>query len=187
MVSGDSSSHPSGLAAQAGVSSPRFWVGTSGYNYAEWKGSFYPDKISSKKMLPYYAERLATVGINYTFYRMPTERLLQGWSEATPAGFKLTLKAPRRITHDARLRKCGEITRDFCDVAGSLRENWPFCCSSYRLRSRRISICSTDFSRHCDRARARHSNFSTRLGMIPTCSSISPPASSRLLRVIALT
>ena len=40
---------------------PRFWVGTSGYNYAEWKGSFYPEKFSSKKMLPYYAERLATV------------------------------------------------------------------------------------------------------------------------------
>ena len=64
---------------------PRYWVGTSGYNYNEWKGSFYPEKLSSKKMLPYYAERLSTVEINYTFYRMPTERLLQGWSDITPA------------------------------------------------------------------------------------------------------
>ena len=58
------------------VGGPRYWVGTSGYNYNEWKGSFYPEKISSKKMLPYYADRLPTVEINYTFYRMPTSRLL---------------------------------------------------------------------------------------------------------------
>lgn len=99
---------------------PRYWVGTSGYNYNEWKGSFYPDKISSKKMLAYYAERLTTVEINYTFYRMPTERLLQGWSESTPPEFKFTLKAPRRITHDARLRDCEELTRAFCLTAGTL-------------------------------------------------------------------
>ena len=99
---------------------PRFWVGTSGYNYVEWKGSFYPEKISSKRMLPYYAERLSPVEINYTFYRMPTERLLLGWSEVTPAAFKFTLKAPRRITHDARLRQCEETTRIFCETAGSL-------------------------------------------------------------------
>lgn len=99
---------------------PRYWVGTSGYNYAEWKGSFYPERFSSKKMLPYYAERLSTVEINYTFYRMPTERLLQGWSDITPAGFRFTLKAPRRITHDARLRDCEELTQAFCAAAGTL-------------------------------------------------------------------
>ena len=101
---------------------PQFWVGTSGYNYPEWKGSFYPEKFSSKKMLPYYAERLPTVEINYTFYRMPTERLLTGWSEITPQTFRFTLKAPRRITHDARLRRCEEMTRAFCDAAASLGE-----------------------------------------------------------------
>ena len=98
----------------------RFWVGTSGYNYPEWKGSFYPERMPSKKMLPYYAERLSTVEINYTFYRMPTEKLVLGWSAITPPGFKFTLKAPRRITHDARLRNCGEMTRAFCAAAGAL-------------------------------------------------------------------
>ena len=102
------------------ASHPRFWVGTSGDNYAECKGSFYPEKISPKKKLPYYAERLPTVEINYTFYRMPTEHLLHGWSEITPAAFKFTLKAPRRIAHDARLRQCEDTTRAFCDAAGSL-------------------------------------------------------------------
>ena len=80
------------------------WVGTSGYNYPEWRGSFYPEKLQAAKMLPYYAERFPTVEINYTFYRAPNEKILEGWSSATPDRFKLTLKAPKRITHDARLR-----------------------------------------------------------------------------------
>ena len=101
-------------------SAPRFWVGTSGYNYAEWKGTFYPEKFSSKKMLPYYADRLPTVEINYTFYRMPTEKLLEGWSAVTPDSFRFTLKAPRRITHDARLTDCADMTGSFCDTAGAL-------------------------------------------------------------------
>lgn len=95
-------------------------VGTSGYNYPEWKGSFYPARISAAKMLPYYAERLPTVEINYTFHRLPTAKLLQGWAAVTPPGFRFTLKAPRRITHDARLRQCEPLTRAFCDAAAAL-------------------------------------------------------------------
>jgi uncharacterized protein YecE (DUF72 family) len=96
------------------------WVGTSGYNYPEWKGSFYPKDLPQAKMLPYYAARFATVEINYTFYRMPTEKLVAGWAAQTPAPYKLTLKAPRRITHDSRLRNCGSLLAAFCGVAGSL-------------------------------------------------------------------
>ncbi len=95
-------------------------VGTSGYNYPEWKGSFYPKTIPAAKMLPYYAERFPTVEINYTFYRMPTWKIVDGWSAATPAHFALTLKAPRRITHDARLHGCEEVVRQFLDVASTL-------------------------------------------------------------------
>ena len=92
------------------------WVGTSGYNYPEWKGSFYPETLPAAKMLPYYAERFPTVEINYTFYRAPTEKILTGWSAATPERFKLTLKAPeadhaRRAA--ARLRRSGApVPRD---------------------------------------------------------------------------
>src|SRR4051812_47596358 len=96
------------------------WVGTSGYNYPEWKGSFYPKDLSAAKMLPYYAARFPTVEINYTFYRMPTEKLVAGWAAQTPSPFKLTLKAPRRITHDSRLRDCGPLLAAFCGVAGTL-------------------------------------------------------------------
>ena len=88
-----------------------YWVGTSGYNYPEWKGSFYPETLATSKMLAYYAERFPTVEINYTFYRTPTESVLEGWSRTVPERYRLTLKAPRRITHDARLRDCGDAVR----------------------------------------------------------------------------
>jgi len=96
------------------------WIGTSGYNYPEWKGSFYPVDLPAAKMLPYYSARFPTVEINYTFYRMPNEKLVGGWAAATPSPFRLTLKAPRRITHDSRLRNCGELVTSFCRVSATL-------------------------------------------------------------------
>ncbi|MGH8326819.1 MAG: DUF72 domain-containing protein [Steroidobacteraceae bacterium] len=96
------------------------WVGTSGYNYPEWRGSFYPEKLATAKMLPFYAERLDTVEINYTFYRSPNPSILAGWSRQTPPRFKLTLKAPKRITHDARLRDCAESLSYFLNTAATL-------------------------------------------------------------------
>jgi uncharacterized protein YecE (DUF72 family) len=96
------------------------WVGTSGYNYPEWKGSFYPEKLPAAKMLPYYAERFPTVEINYTFYRAPTEKILDRWNKATPERFKLILKAPKRITHDARLRNCHDPVRQFLETSATL-------------------------------------------------------------------
>jgi uncharacterized protein YecE (DUF72 family) len=97
-----------------------YWIGTSGYNYPEWKGSFYPGDLSPSKMLPYYAARFPTVEINYTFYRMPNEKIVSGWAKQTPTPYRLTLKAPRRITHDSRLKNCGELVEAFCRVAGTL-------------------------------------------------------------------
>jgi uncharacterized protein YecE (DUF72 family) len=95
-------------------------VGTSGYNYPEWRGSFYPEKFSTTKMLAYYAERFPTVEINYTFYRLPTEKLLAGWAEGTPEHFSFTLKAPRRITHDAKLQRCEDLLQAFCRTSRTL-------------------------------------------------------------------
>lgn len=95
-------------------------VGTSGYNYPEWRGSFYPEKFPTAKMLPYYAERFSTVEINYTFYRMPTAKTVAGWVAETPEHFSFTLKAPQRITHIARLRDITEPLRYFLDTAAGL-------------------------------------------------------------------
>src|SRR5215471_101040 len=80
------------------------WVGTSGYSYAEWKGSFYPEKMPQKKMFEFYAARFRTVEINNTFYKMPDEKLLEGWRDTSPPGFVFALKAPQRITHMLRLK-----------------------------------------------------------------------------------
>jgi uncharacterized protein YecE (DUF72 family) len=96
------------------------WVGTSGYNYPEWRGTFYPEKMPPAKMLPYYAERFPTVEINYTFYRMPSDKAVAGWASQTPSPYALTLKAPRRMTHDRRLRDCADPLETFCDVARTL-------------------------------------------------------------------
>ncbi len=97
-------------------------VGTSGYNYPEWKGSFYPSDLSAAKMLPYYASKFRTVEINYTFYRMPTSKIVAGWAAQVPPGFRFTLKAPKRITHDKRLRaaEVADALRTFVSVAGEL-------------------------------------------------------------------
>ena len=100
----------------------RLCVGTSGWNYAEWKGSFYPRDLKPAAMLPYYAERFATVEVNASFYRMPTAKVVAGWAAAVPPQFTFVLKAPQRITHFARLRNVDEIVRAFCDVAGGLGE-----------------------------------------------------------------
>jgi uncharacterized protein YecE (DUF72 family) len=99
---------------------PRLHVGTSGYNFPEWKGSFYPPKLPSAKWLEYYAQQLGTVEINYTFYRMPSAKTIAGWDAATPAGFTFVLKAPQRITHFARLRNIDEPLRFFLDTVRKL-------------------------------------------------------------------
>ena len=98
----------------------RYLIGTSGYNYPEWRGSFYPEKLPAAKMLAFYAEQFTSVEVNYTFYRIPTEPLLGGWAKGTPDSFTFTLKAPRRITHDSKLQRCEDLTRSFCRTAGTL-------------------------------------------------------------------
>src|SRR5688572_12836037 len=84
--------------------SKRLLAGASGYSFKEWKGVFYPDSMKPDGMLTWYAERLPTVEINNTFYRMPAAGMLENWARATPEGFRFAVKASRRITHIARLK-----------------------------------------------------------------------------------
>jgi len=95
-------------------------VGTSGYNYPAWRGSFYPERLSAPRMLPYYAERLSTVEINASFYRMPTAKTVEGWAAATPPDFVFALKAPQRITHFARLSGVEDAVRFFTETIRTL-------------------------------------------------------------------
>jgi uncharacterized protein YecE (DUF72 family) len=85
-----------------------FFVGTSGYSYPKWKGSFYPEKLPQKQMLSYYAERFAAVEINNSFYRMPTKSDMKSWAGQVPNTFRFALKAPQAITHFKRLNNAQE-------------------------------------------------------------------------------
>lgn len=94
--------------------------GTSGYAYKEWKGSFYPEKLPDREMLGFYGQQLRTVEINHTFYRIPTEKVLEAWAESVPLGFHFVLKANQKITHIQQLRDCRETLRRFLETASVL-------------------------------------------------------------------
>jgi uncharacterized protein YecE (DUF72 family) len=95
-------------------------VGTSGYSYPKWKGSFYPAKFPNKDMLGYYASRFSSVEINNTFYRPPTAELLAGWAAQVPPHFRFVLKAPQEITHVKRLKEVSEQVASFTGTALTL-------------------------------------------------------------------
>jgi uncharacterized protein YecE (DUF72 family) len=98
------------------------YVGTSGYSYKEWKGTFYPRDLPDKQMLRFYGERFRTVEINNTFYRMPKAAVLEGWANEVPADFKFVLKAPQRITHMQRLKNAGDSVSHLLEVSAALKE-----------------------------------------------------------------
>jgi len=87
---------------------PRFRVGTSGFYYEGWLGTFYPEDLKKNAMLPYYAERFDTVELNSTFYHLPKEKTVQGWVDRTPGAFRFAVKGSRFITHRKKLRDVAE-------------------------------------------------------------------------------
>ena len=89
------------------------WIGTSGFQYPEWKGKFYDVKLSTAKMLGVYAGVFNSTEINYTFRSLPSEKTIARWSGETPEEFRFALKAPQRVTHFAKLRDCKEVMKDF--------------------------------------------------------------------------
>jgi uncharacterized protein YecE (DUF72 family) len=98
----------------------RVLVGTSGYSYKEWKGSFYPGDLPAAKMLAFYASHFDTVEINNTFYRMPEAKTVAKWAGEVPEKFVFVLKAPQRITHQKRLAGAGDDVRFFFEAAAEL-------------------------------------------------------------------
>ena len=93
------------------------FVGTSGYNYKEWKGPFYPEKQSDKEMLDFYGTQFRSVEINNSFYRVPKPEVVLSWAEKVPDSFRFVMKATRRITHQKRLKNVAEETEYFVEIA----------------------------------------------------------------------
>lgn len=98
------------------------WIGTSGFQYPEWKGKFYPEGLSTAKMLTYYASVFGATEVNYTFRSMPSEKTVQRWRDETPANFRFSLKAPQRVTHFAKLKDCRETMAVFHKAVKGLGE-----------------------------------------------------------------
>jgi uncharacterized protein YecE (DUF72 family) len=96
------------------------YVGTSGFSFPEWRGTFYPEGFPLDEMLGYYSERLSAVEINNTFYRMPGEKMLANWTAVVPETFRFALKAPRTITHIKRLKDAGDPTEHVLRTANAL-------------------------------------------------------------------
>jgi uncharacterized protein YecE (DUF72 family) len=96
------------------------WIGTSGFQYAEWKGTFYPEDLPTSKMLAFYTESFSTTEVNYSFRRIPSPKTIQNWYEGTPEHFKFSLKAPQKVTHFAKLKNCGDTMQYFCQVITDL-------------------------------------------------------------------
>ena len=98
------------------------FVGTSGFDYREWKPGFYPADLARKQFLGYYAARFRSVELNNTFYRIPDARRIASWAASTADDFRFALKAPRTITHKERLKLPSEALRYFLQSASGLRQ-----------------------------------------------------------------
>jgi len=104
------------------ASSKRLYAGTSGWAYPTWKPEFYPAGTPAKRFLEFYASKLTSVEVNYTFRTLPTAKMLEGWLAATPANFRFSFKAPQRITHFRRLQECADDVAQFVATLEPVRQ-----------------------------------------------------------------
>ncbi len=98
------------------------YVGTSGYSYKPWKGSFYPKNLPDSQMLRFYGEHFRSVEINSTFYAMPKASVFEAWMEAVPDDFKFVIKSPKQITHVKRLKDTADLVSQMLEASGVLAE-----------------------------------------------------------------
>ena len=98
------------------------YVGTSGYSYKEWKGSFYPQTLPAKDMLVYYSERFRSVELNNTIYRTPKPNMIESWKSQVPENFRFSVKASQGITHFRRLKDAGPPTRLMLETISALED-----------------------------------------------------------------
>src|SRR6266545_8364702 len=108
------------------------YIGTSGFSYPAWRGSFYPEKLPEPKMLGFYAQKLRTVEINNSFYRMPNPELFTRWAGETPPEFRFAVKSPRRITHMNKLANSTEELARLAAGVEALGDKLGRSCSSCR-------------------------------------------------------
>jgi uncharacterized protein YecE (DUF72 family) len=97
-------------------------IGCAGWNYRDWRGAFYPEKLPARLWLDHYATVFDTVEINNTFYRLPSESAVKGWVEQAPRGFRFAVKGSRYITHVKRLREMGRYSKRYFEAIKPLAD-----------------------------------------------------------------
>jgi uncharacterized protein YecE (DUF72 family) len=98
------------------------YLGTQGWSYPDWVGSFYPPGSKQEHWLPFYARIFDTVELDTTFYHPPRPAVVRSWERSTPANFRFAAKVPQRITHESRLSNMGEHLQEFVDSLALLGE-----------------------------------------------------------------
>jgi uncharacterized protein YecE (DUF72 family) len=96
------------------------WLGTSGWQYRDWRGPVYPPGLKQAQWLEHYVTLFDTVEVNNAFYRLPTAEVFAQWAARTPPGFVVTVKASRYLTHVKRLREPREPVERFVERARHL-------------------------------------------------------------------
>ena len=99
--------------ARVGGSAAVVRIGTQGWNYGAWVGSFYPPDTRPPAFLSVYARAFETVEIDATFYAIPSPATIQGWADRVPSGFMFALKMPQEVTHERRLREAVDVSDAF--------------------------------------------------------------------------
>lgn len=97
------------------------YVGTSGWIYDDWSGRFYPEDVKGTNRLLYYVNQFNTVEVNATFYRTPSDKIIDGWNQRLPRGFHLVVKGSRIITHFNKLHNCDESLKKFLEAVLKLK------------------------------------------------------------------
>src|SRR6476469_10023182 len=92
------------------------WLGTSSWQFDDWRGVFYPEGLPKQQYLPYYARQFNSVEVNTSFYGLPKPSTLVNWVESVPVGFTFSLKFPQAISHQKRLANCEQETLAYLDV-----------------------------------------------------------------------
>ena len=98
------------------------YIGTSGWNYRQWRGSFFPETLPAKQWLSYYASRFDSVEVNYSFYRLPSAKICEAWYQQTPERFRFAMKASRYLTHVKRLKNAHEAWNTFLERVRILKQ-----------------------------------------------------------------
>src|SRR5437588_1346334 len=102
------------------ASTPQLRIGTSGWHYKHWLGTFYPERLPPSKMLQFYLERFETVELNNSFYRLPKIETMAGWRDATSGNFLFAVKASRFLTHNKKLKEPEHALNNFLPRAEAL-------------------------------------------------------------------